>query len=65
VEQVDLRDMFREAFCLYINHCGISWPLICYSIHFSCEDSTKHRRRPWWPWASSWRRYPNGILFSL
>jgi hypothetical protein len=48
--------------CLYINHCGISWPLVSYCINFfSCEDSSKHKREPWWPWTSRWRRYPNRI----
>jgi len=32
---------------LYINHCGIPWPIASYSINFfSQEDSKKHRKDP-------------------
>jgi hypothetical protein len=51
---------------LYIYHCGISWPLRSHSINFlSFEDLKNHRRGPWWPWNSRWKRYANGILLWL
>jgi len=40
---------------LYINHCGIFWSLVSYSIDFfSCEDFWKHRRGPWWTGTTWW-----------
>jgi len=27
--------------CLYINHCGISWPVVSYSITFFSQDDFK------------------------
>ena len=34
-----------------------------YSInYFSHEGDIKHKRRPWWPWTSRWRRCSNGML---
>lgn len=44
MKQADIRDMFKKGLqeCLYINHFGISWPLVSYSINvFSYEDSGK------------------------
>jgi hypothetical protein len=67
MEQADLVDMFKKGLqeCLYTNHCGISWPVVSYSINFfSYKDSRKHRQGPSWPWTSRCR-YPNGILLWL
>jgi len=62
-KQVDLRvksTVLQE--CRYNNHCGISWPLVTYSVNFSIYvDSRKHRRWAQWHYTSTWR-YPNGIL---
>ena len=47
---------------LYINHCGISWHLVSYTIKFySSQDFRKHIRGPWWP-TSRWRTYPKSML---
>jgi len=54
LKQPDLWDMLiKPQVCLYINSCGISWPLVSHSINFfSYEDSRKHRSGPWWLWTS-------------
>jgi len=40
-------------------------PLVLWSINFFMyEDSSRHRRGPWWPWTNRWR-YPNERLLWL
>jgi len=66
IKQAHFRDMFHKGFqdFLCISHCGISWPLVSYSINFSSyKDSRKHRGGCWWPWTSRQRRYPKWLLF--
>ena len=52
--------------CQYIKNYVISWPHVSYSISFfRYEDSRKHRRKPWWPWISTWMRFANAVLLRL
>ena len=66
-KQVDLRDMFKKAFkSVCTSNIVVSSSLLSYSMNFFCyEESMKHRRRPWWPWTSRWRRYQNWIFLWL
>jgi hypothetical protein len=40
-------------------------PVSYLTSFFIYEHFTKHRRGPWWPCASRWRRYANWILLWL
>jgi len=47
MKQADIGDMFKKGLqeCLYVNHFGISRPLVSYSINIiSYEGPVKHRR---------------------
>ena len=49
MKQADTRNMFEKWLqeCLYVNHFGISWPLVPYSINvFSYENTEENYDDP-------------------
>jgi hypothetical protein len=47
MKQTGQRDMLKKTLqeCLYINHCGISCPLVSYSINLFSYDNFRKQKR--------------------
>jgi len=46
MKQTGYSDMLKKNLqeCLYVNHCGISWPLVSYSINSFSYNSRQQKR---------------------